>query len=188
MFTNESWNLDTRMRNTLYELGWGPSLASNGKCFIIRWTKNCFDNTYACEPSLRDWMRPVSGIQKGNGLFIGWGPCLASKWTNGVLLIDSFFPECGPCLALEVVAPLTTLCIMGVSWPSRRGSGNDGLERIFGRPTDVLSSPIEIDIGYLIVDTWYLVLDTWNMTLGYLDTWTHGYLTHDMWSWNMIMT
>ena len=81
-----------------------------------------------------------------------WHPRLMDRWG----FIDYVFRSMARDWYSEAVAPPTALCTMGVSWPSRRGTGNDGLERIFGRPTDVLSSPIK-----MVMVTW--TLGTWTL-------------------------
>ena len=67
------------------------------------------------------------------GYVIGWSPGLASKVNGqmGYIYIDFvFFRSMALDWYSEAVAPPTTLCTMGVSCPSRRGTGNDGLERV----------------------------------------------------------
>ena len=111
------------------------------------------------------------------GCILGWSPSLASEVSGqmGYMYWYVFFRSMALDWYSEVVAPPTTLCTMGVTWPSQRYLGNDGLK------SNVLVGQLPFLFPYQWhLDTW--TLDTWN--IGPLDTWFRWYLESRI-TWNV---
>ena len=109
------------------------------------------------------WMETSTIYMHANySSMVGWDPRLASKvkgkWGLNLIM---WFRSMARDWYSEVVAPPTTLCTMGVTWPSRRGMGNDGLEWLFGQPTDYPICPHQ---GYYCLPYTWLRYDmvTWH--------------------------
>ena len=123
------------------------------------------DETHACDLWLCDWMRPESGIQ--------------GKWTNGVF-IDYIIPEYGPWLVLWGGRTAYDIVHNGVFLsPPDVVRGTMVWKGWFGRPTDILSSPIKVivvtmTLGYYLTRirdldvTWVCKWEY--LTLGHYET------------------